>query len=59
MQKTLLSAWGDWLSQPPNALIGRVKGGVAAVRFLRGSLFAEVRIGIRDLRVKSAVRRYA
>ena len=36
--------------------------GVAVVRFLRGTLFAEVRIGIRDLRVKSAVRqtrRYA
>ena len=30
--------------------------GVAAVRFLRGTLFAEVRIGIRDLRVKSAAR---
>ena len=30
--------------------------GVAAVRFLRGTLFTEVRIGIRDLRVKSAVR---
>ena len=30
--------------------------GVAAVRFLRGTLFAEVRLGITDLRVKSAVR---
>ena len=36
---------------PPNNILG-----VAAVRFLRGTLFAEVRIGIRDLRVKSAVR---
>ena len=30
--------------------------GVAAVRFLRGTFFAEVRLGITDLRVKSAVR---
>ena len=34
----------------------RIQHGVAAVRFLRGTLFAEVRIGIRDLRIKSAVR---
>ena len=29
---------------------------VATVRFLRSTLFAEGRLGIRDLRVKSAVR---
>ena len=33
-----------------------IKIGVAAVRFLRGILFAEVRLGIRDLRLKSAVK---
>ena len=40
------------------AMIGNagVTFGVAAVRFLRGTLFAEVRLGITDLRVKSAVR---
>ena len=37
-------------------VIFKLRTGVAAVRFLRGTLFAEVRIGIRDLRVKSAVR---
>ena len=37
-------------------LLWRWTVGVAAVRFLRGTLFAEVRLGITDLRVKSAVR---
>ena len=33
-----------------------LKNGVAVVRFLRGTLFYAVRLGIRDLRVKCAVR---